>query len=152
MEHHSNIVPWQTRVPRRTGATLRVAPMDDTGELMLEEFERLLTPRTKMVAVTHVSNALGTVNPVATMIQMAHRQGAMVLVDGSQAVSHFPVDVQALDPDFYAFTGHKLYGPTGMGVLYGRQVRARVDAAVHGRRRHDSDGDVRREHVERPAI
>ena len=121
MEHHSNIVPWQ-QVCGRTGAVLRVVPMDDRGELVMEEFERLLTPRTKMVAVVHASNALGTVNPVDQIIQMAHDVDAKVLVDGSQAVHHLRTDVRALDADFYAFTGHKIYGPTGIGILYGKEA------------------------------
>ena len=121
MEHHSNIVPWQ-QVCGRTGAVLRVVPMDDRGELVMEEFERLLTPRTKMVAVVHASNALGTVNPVDQIIRMAHDVGAKVLVDGSQAVHHLRTDVRALDADFYAFTGHKIYGPTGIGILYGKEA------------------------------
>ncbi|GAB7550140.1 SufS family cysteine desulfurase [Cupriavidus sp. CuC1] len=119
MEHHSNIVPWQLAC-ERTGAILRVAPINDAGELLLEEFERLLGPRTRLVAVTHLSNALGTVNPVRYLIELAHARGIPVLVDGAQAVPHFKVDVQALDCDFYAFSGHKLYGPTGVGVLYGK--------------------------------
>jgi cysteine desulfurase / selenocysteine lyase len=119
MEHHSNIVPWQMLCEEK-GARLRVAPINDAGELLLEEFERLLTPRTRIVAATHVSNALGTVNPIRRMIEMAHRRGIPVLVDGAQAVAHHEVDVQALDCDFYAFSGHKLYGPTGIGVLYGK--------------------------------
>jgi cysteine desulfurase/selenocysteine lyase len=121
MEHHSNIVPWQLLV-ERTGATLRVAPIDDRGDVILDEFERLLTPRTKIAAFVHVSNALGTVNPVAEMTAMAKRAGAAVLIDGSQAAYHLAVDVQTLGADFYAFTGHKLYGPTGIGVLYGREA------------------------------
>ena len=121
MEHHSNIVPWQ-QVCERTGAVLRVAPMDDRGELVMDGFARLLTPRTKMVAVAHVSNALGTINPVDRIVRLAREAGAAVLIDGSQAVSHMPVDVRALDADFYAFTGHKIYGPTGMGVLYGKEA------------------------------
>lgn len=120
MEHHSNIVPWQ-QLTRRTGAVLRVAPIDDRGELRLEEFARLLSPRTKLAAVVHVSNALGTVNPVDQIVALGHRAGAMVLIDGSQAVAHMRVDVQALGADFYVFTGHKIYGPMGIGVLYGRQ-------------------------------
>jgi len=119
MEHHSNIVPWQL-LCQRTGAVLKVAPMDGAGELILEEFERLLTPRTRLVAVSHLSNALGTINPVKELIGMAHAVGAVVLVDGAQAVPHLRVDVQALDCDFYVFSGHKLYGPTGIGVLYGK--------------------------------
>jgi cysteine desulfurase / selenocysteine lyase len=121
MEHHSNFVPWQMLCERK-GATLDVAPIDDRGELILSELERLITPRTKMVAVTHQSNALGTVNPVADIVALAHRAGAAVLVDGSQAVVHAPVDVQAIGADFYVFTGHKLYGPTGIGVLHGREA------------------------------
>jgi cysteine desulfurase/selenocysteine lyase len=119
MEHHSNIVPWQLAC-ERTGAILQVAPIDDTGELMVEEFARLLGPRTKLVAVTHLSNALGTVTPVRHIIKLSHAKGIPVLVDGAQAVPHLTVDVQALDCDFYAFSGHKLYGPTGIGVLYGK--------------------------------
>jgi len=119
MEHHSNIVPWQL-LCERSGAVLRVAPINDAGELILGEFERLLGPRTRLVAVTHLSNALGTINPVKELTTLAHAQGAAVLVDGAQAVPHLRVDVQALDCDFYVFSGHKLYGPTGIGVLYGK--------------------------------
>jgi cysteine desulfurase/selenocysteine lyase len=121
MEHHSNIVPWQL-VCGQTGAKLRVAPIDDRGELPLDEFERLLTPATKLVAVAHVSNALGTINPVADLVRLAKRQGAVTLVDGAQAVPHLAVDVRALGCDFYAFSGHKLFGPTGIGVLWGREA------------------------------
>jgi cysteine desulfurase/selenocysteine lyase len=120
MEHHSNIVPWQLLCEER-GAHLRVAPIDDSGALILDELEALLTPRTKLLSVTHMSNALGTVNPIATIVRMAHARGVPVLVDGSQAAYHLPVDVQSLDCDFYVATGHKLYGPTGIGVLYGRE-------------------------------
>jgi cysteine desulfurase/selenocysteine lyase len=119
MEHHSNIVPWQM-VCQATGAQLRVAPVDDTGALLLEEIQRLIGARTRIVAITHVSNALGTVNDVAELVRLAHAHGAAVLVDGAQGLCHLPVDVQALDCDFYAFSGHKLYGPTGIGVLYGK--------------------------------
>ena len=119
MEHHSNIVPWQL-VCEATGAKIRVIPMDDSGELQLEEYEKLLGPRTKLVAITHVSNALGTVNPVQKIVAAAKAVGARVLVDGAQAVPHLPVNVQALGCDFYAFSGHKLFGPTGVGVLWGR--------------------------------
>jgi cysteine desulfurase / selenocysteine lyase len=121
MEHHSNIVPWQLAC-EHTGALLRVAPIDERGELMLEEFERRLGPRTRIVALTHLSNALGTINPVRHIIQRAHSHGIPVLVDGAQAVAHVKVDVRALDCDFYAFSGHKLYGPTGVGVLYGKRA------------------------------
>ena len=120
MEHHSNIVPWQL-LCERVGAVLRVAPMDDRGELIMEEFERLLTARTKMVAAVHLSNALGTLNPVREIVALAHGVGATVLIDGSQAAYHMPTDVQALGADFYVFTGHKVYGPTGIGVLHGRE-------------------------------
>jgi cysteine desulfurase/selenocysteine lyase len=120
MEHHSNIVPWQILCEER-GARLRVVPMNGRGELLLDEYEKLLTPRTKLVAVSHVSNALGTVNPVRQIIAMAHEHGTPVLVDGAQAVPHLQVDVQELDCDFYAFSGHKMYGPTGVGVLYGKK-------------------------------
>jgi cysteine desulfurase / selenocysteine lyase len=119
MEHHSNIVPWQLLCEEK-GAQLRVAPMNDRGELLLDEFEKLLTPRTKMVAVPHVSNALGTINPLAAIVEMAHRRNIPVLVDGAQAVPHLRVDVRALDCDFYCFSGHKVYGPTGIGILYGK--------------------------------
>jgi cysteine desulfurase / selenocysteine lyase len=119
MEHHSNIVPWQL-VCELTGARLRVAPMDDRGALIMEEFEPLLGPRTRLVSITHMSNALGTVNPVSEIVRIAHAHGVPVLLDGSQAAYHMRVDVQALDCDFYAATGHKLYGPTGIGVLYGK--------------------------------
>ena len=120
MEHHSNIVPWQMLCEEK-GAKVRVIPMNDRGELVLEEYEKLLTPETKLVAVAHVSNALGTINPIRQMICMAHDHGIPVLVDGAQAVPHLQVDVQDLDCDFYVFSGHKMYGPTGIGVLYGKQ-------------------------------
>jgi cysteine desulfurase/selenocysteine lyase len=119
MEHHSNIVPWQI-LCQETGARLRVVPITDAGELRLDEYERLLGPRTRLVALTHISNALGTVNPVCDLIEKAHRRNIPVLVDGAQAVPHLRVDVQDLDCDFYAFSGHKLYGPMGIGVLYGK--------------------------------
>jgi cysteine desulfurase/selenocysteine lyase len=119
LEHHSNIVPWQMLCEEK-GARLRVIPMDDRGELLLDEYEKLLGPRTRMVAVGHVSNALGTINPVRQIIEMAHRAGALALIDGAQAAPHMKVDVQALDADFYAFSGHKVIGPTGIGILYGK--------------------------------
>ena len=120
MEHHSNIVPWQL-LCEQVGARLCVAPIDDEGTLQLDEFQRLISPRTRLVAVVHLSNSLGTINPVQDIVRMAHARGVPVLIDGSQSVYHMPVDVQALDCDFYVFTGHKLYGPTGIGVLYGRE-------------------------------
>jgi cysteine desulfurase/selenocysteine lyase len=121
MEHHSNIVPWQL-ICDQVGATLVAAPITDRGELDVGEFQALLNDRTKIVALTHVSNALGTINPVAELIELAHRAGALVLIDGAQAVPHLRVDVQALDCDFYAFSGHKMFGPTGTGVLYGKRA------------------------------
>jgi cysteine desulfurase/selenocysteine lyase len=120
LEHHSNIVPWQLAA-EATGAKIRVIPVDDTGELILEEYEKLLSPRTKIVAVGHVSNALGTIHPVQQIIRMARNVGAVALIDGAQAAPHMNVDVRALDCDFYSFSGHKLYGPTGIGILYGRK-------------------------------
>ena len=121
LEHHSNIVPWQL-LCGRTGANLRVAPIDDRGDVDMAEFERLLTSKTKIVAVSHLSNALGTVNPVEEMTAKAKAAGATVLIDGSQAAYHMAVDVQALGADFYVFTGHKVYGPTGIGILWGREA------------------------------
>ena len=120
LEHHSNIVPWQL-VCEQTGAKLVVVPIDDRGDVVMEEFERRLSDRTRLVAVGHVSNALGTINPVREMIALAHARGAVVVVDGAQAVPHMRVDVTDLDCDFYAFSGHKLFGPTGIGVLYGKR-------------------------------
>jgi cysteine desulfurase/selenocysteine lyase len=119
LEHHANIVPWQ-QLAAEKGARLRVAPVNDRGEVILEEYEKLLGPRTRIVSFTHVSNALGTITPAREMVAMAHRHGARVLVDGAQAVSHMPVDVQALDCDFYCFSGHKVFGPTGIGALFGK--------------------------------
>ena len=119
LEHHSNIVPWQMLAEEK-GAHIRVIPCNDAGELMLDEYERLFSARTRLVGLTHVSNALGTINPVKQMIAIAHRHGVPVLVDGAQAAPHLPVDVQDLDCDFYAFSGHKLCGPTGVGILYGK--------------------------------
>lgn len=120
MEHHSNIVPWQLLCERK-GATLKVLPFDDNGELMLERLPELLTPKTRILAVTHVSNTLGTVNPIAKIVRMAHSHNIPVLVDGAQGVKHGKIDIQQLDADFYAFSGHKIYGPTGIGVLYGKE-------------------------------
>ena len=119
MEHHSNIVPWQM-LCEETGANLRVVPIDDSGELLMDEYETMLSPRTKLVSITHVSNALGTILPVAQIVQMAHAHRAPVLLDGAQAVLHMPVDMKELDCDFYVFSGHKLLGPTGIGILYGK--------------------------------
>ncbi len=119
MEHHSNIVPWQILCQEK-GAHLRVIPMSDSGELLMEEYEKLLSPRTKLVSVVHVSNSLGTANPIKRIVELAHRQGAPVLVDGAQSAPHMPIDVQDIGCDFFACSGHKLYGPTGIGVLYGR--------------------------------
>jgi cysteine desulfurase/selenocysteine lyase len=119
IEHHANIVPWQMLAAEK-GARLRVAPVDDDGQVLLDEFEKLLGPKTRLVSVNQVSNALGTITPAHQMVQMAHRYGARVLVDGAQAVSHMPIDVQSLDCDFYVFSGHKVFAPTGIGVLYGK--------------------------------
>ena len=121
MEHHSNIVPWQL-LCEENGARLRVIPMTDAGELILDEYERLLNDRTRIVAIAHVSNVLGTINPVAEIVRIAHARDIPVVVDGAQAVAHMPVDVQALGCDFYAFSGHKIFGPTGVGVLHGRKA------------------------------
>jgi cysteine desulfurase/selenocysteine lyase len=121
MEHHSNIVPWQM-LAEQTGARLRVIPMNDDGELLVDEYEKLLGPRTKLVSVVHVSNSLGTINPAKRIIEMAHDRGALVMLDGAQAAPHLNVDVQDLDCDFYAFSGHKLFGPTGIGILYGKEA------------------------------
>jgi cysteine desulfurase/selenocysteine lyase len=119
LDHHSNIVPWQI-LCEETGAILRWIPIDDRGELLLDEYEKLLGPRTRIVAVAHVSNTLGTITPIRPIIEMAHQVGAVVLVDGAQAAPHLRIDVRALDADFYAFSGHKVFGPTGIGVLYGK--------------------------------
>lgn len=120
MEHHSNIVPWQLQAARK-GIAIRVIPMNDKGELLLDEYEKLFTEKTKIVSVTQVSNVLGTVNPVKEMIRIAHEHGVPVMVDGAQSTPHFKVDMQDMDCDFFAFSGHKMYGPTGVGVLYGKE-------------------------------
>ena len=120
MEHHSNIVSWQLQAARK-GIVLKVIPMNDRGELLLDEYEKLFSPRTRIVSVTHVSNVLGTINPVNRLIEIAHAHGVPILIDGAQSIPHLPVDVQALDADFYVFSGHKVYGPTGIGVLYGKE-------------------------------
>jgi cysteine desulfurase / selenocysteine lyase len=121
LEHHSNIVPWQMLCEEK-GCVLKVIPINDEGELLIDEYEKMLSERVKIVSVVHVSNSLGTINPVKTIIDMAHRVGAVVLIDGAQASSHLELDMQALDADFYVFSAHKLYGPTGMGVLYGKKA------------------------------
>ncbi len=121
MEHHSNILPWQLLCEERK-AHLKVIPVDDRGELILEEYEKLLTDRTKIVSVAHMSNATGTINPIEKIIKLAHARGAKVLIDGAQAASHMPVDVHSLGADFYVFSGHKAYGPTGIGILYGKRA------------------------------
>jgi cysteine desulfurase/selenocysteine lyase len=120
MEHHSNVVPWQMLVDER-GAHLRVVPINDDGELLMDEYEKLIGPRTKLVSIVHLSNALGTINPAKDIVSIAHQHGIPVLLDGAQSTPHMPVDVRDLDCDFYAFSGHKLYGPTGIGVLYGKR-------------------------------
>lgn len=120
MEHHSNIVPWQLQAAKK-GIAIRVIPMNDRGELLIDEYEKLFTEKTRIVSIAHVSNVLGTVNPVKDMIRIAHEHGVPVLVDGAQSTPHFKVDVQELDCDFFTFSGHKMYGPTGVGVLYGKE-------------------------------
>ncbi|MBI4005622.1 MAG: cysteine desulfurase [Gammaproteobacteria bacterium] len=131
MEHHSNIVPWQL-LCEQTGAVLRVIPMNDDGELIMEEFEKLLGKKTRIVSVGHISNALGTINPIKKIIKVAHSCNAIVLIDGAQSVPHTAIDVQTLDCDFYAFSGHKLFGPTGIGVLYGKQSLLENMPPYHG--------------------
>lgn len=121
MEHHSNIVSWQLQAARK-GIVLKVIPMNDRGELLLDEYEKLFSTRTRLVSVAHVSNVLGTINPVKEMIATAHAHGVPVLIDGAQSIPHMPIDVQDLDADFYVFSGHKVYGPTGIGVLYGKET------------------------------
>jgi cysteine desulfurase / selenocysteine lyase len=131
MEHHSNIVPWQMLCEEK-GAKLQVVPINDSGEFLFDEYEKLLSERTKLVAVTHASNALGSINPVKKITSLAHRWGAKVLIDGAQAVAHLPVDVRDMDCDFYAFSGHKLFGPTGVGVLYGKRELLEEMPPYHG--------------------
>ena len=120
MEHHSNIVPWK-ELCIRTGAILKIIPINNLGELQLDSLEKLLSKKTKIISVTHISNSLGTINPIKKIIELAHLHDAYVVIDGAQAIAHTPVDVQNLDCDFYTFSGHKLYGPTGIGVLYGKE-------------------------------
>lgn len=131
MEHHSNIVPWQM-ICEQTGAVLKVIPINEDGEIIMEEYRRLLSPRTRLVAVVHISNALGTINPVKEIAALAHEEGAVVLVDGAQAAPHTRIDVKDLDCDFYTFSSHKLFGPTGVGVLYGRQSLLEAMPPYHG--------------------
>ena len=139
MEHHSNIVPWHF-LRERQGAVIKWAPVDDEGNFLIDEFEKLIGPRTKMVAITHMSNMLGTLVPVKEVTRIAHAHGVPVLIDGAQGAVHADVDVQDIDCDFYVFTGHKLYGPTGIGVLYGKYAAPRRHAAVQRRRRDDPRG------------
>lgn len=137
MEHHSNIVPWQLLAARK-GIAIKVIPMNDKGELLLEEYENLFSERTKIVSVTQVSNVLGTINPVKEMIATAHAHGVPVMIDGAQSIPHMKVDVQDLDADFFVFSGHKIYGPTGIGVLYGKEDWLERLPPYHGWRRNDS--------------
>ncbi len=150
LEHHANIVPWQ-QLCTETGAVLKVAPVDDRGQVRLDAYEKLLGPRTKLVSFTEVSNALGTVTPAKQMAEMAHRYGARVLIDGAQAVSHMPVNVQELGADWYAFSGHKVFAPTGIGVLYGKKELLELDAALARRRQHDPGRDLRTHRISRCA-
>ena len=150
MEHHSNIVSWQLQAARK-GIVLKVIPMNDRGELLLDEYEKLFSPRTRLVSVAHVSNVLGTINPVKEMIATAHAHGVSVLIDGAQSIPHMPIDVQDLDADFYVFSGHKVYGPTGIGVLYGKE--AWLDKpALSGWRRDDQECQLRAYYVQRAAF
>ena len=150
LEHHANIVPWQ-QLCTETGAVLKVAPVDDHGQVRLDAYEKLLGPRTKLVSFSEVSNALGTVTPAKQMAEMAHRYGARVLIDGAQAVSHMPVNVQELDADWYAFSGHKVFAPTGIGVLYGKKELLELDAALAGWGQHDPGRDLRAHRIPRCA-
>ena len=150
MEHHSNIVPWHF-LRERHGAVIKWAPVDDEGNFLIEEFEKLLTDRTKLVAITQMSNALGTIVPVKDVVKLAHARGIPVLVDGSQAAVHMTIDVQDIDADFYVFTGHKLYGPTGIGVLYAKHEHSGRDAALQRRRRDDPRSRPGLDHLWRSA-
>ncbi len=134
LEHHANIVPWQMLCARK-GAKLKVAPVDDSGQIILSEYERLITHRTKLISFTQVANALGTITPAAEMIEIAHRHGVPVVLDGDQGVLHMRVDVQALKPDFYVFSGHKMFGHTGIGVVYGGSAYCPQGCGLLGRRR-----------------
>ncbi|WP_280523343.1 aminotransferase class V-fold PLP-dependent enzyme [Cereibacter azotoformans] len=145
LEHHANIVPWQ-QLAQEKGARLKVIPVDDSGQVILEEARRLISPRTKIVAVTQVSNVLGTVVPVAEIVELAHRAGAVALVDGAQSVSHMRVDLQAMGADFFVFSGHKVFGPTGIGAVYGKGA-ARRHASLAGRRQHDRRRHLRADSV-----
>ncbi len=131
IEHHSNLVPWQL-LCQQSGAKLNVVPVDEQGQVIVEAYEELLSPRTKLVAITHVSNAIGTIVPVKEMTEMAHAYGAKVLIDGAQAIPHMAINVQDIDADFYAFSGHKLYGPTGIGILYGKEEILEIMPPFHG--------------------
>ena len=121
MEHHSNIVPWQMLCVKKRERNLKVIPINDNGELLMDEFEKLITPKTKLVSIVHASNSLGTINPVKEIIDIAHQHNILVLVDGAQSTVHLDIDVQDMDCDFFVFSGHKIYGPTGVGVLYGKK-------------------------------
>ena len=147
MEHHSNIVPWHFHRERK-GAVLRWVDVGDDGSFSLDAFERALSDRTKIVAITQMSNVLGTAPPIKEIVRIAHERGIPVLVDGSQGAVHLDVDVRDLDADFYVFTGHKVYGPTGIGVLYGKRALLEIAAAVHGRRRDDRGGDAGDGHLQ----
>ena len=131
LEHHANIVPWQL-IAQKTGAVIKVIPCDETGQLKLDEYTKLFTPRTKFVAVTHVSNVLGTVTPVEELIATAHAHGVRILIDGAQSVAHIPVNVSALDADFFVFSGHKIFAPTGIGVVYGKKELLEEAEPYHG--------------------
>jgi cysteine desulfurase/selenocysteine lyase len=131
LEHHANIVPWQL-IAEETGAVIKVIPVDKDGQLLLHEYEKLFTKKTKFVSVTHVSNTLGTVTPVAELVAIAHRHGVRILIDGAQSVAHIPVNVAALDTDFFVFSGHKIYGPTGIGVVYGKKELLEAARPYHG--------------------